>query len=371
MTVDDPAQGWCLLLRLPAVPLPLLRRAIGEAGELQSLLSAPVARARELGLPPDFCAALCAADRAAAAADAAWLARSKTTLLPFLSPLYPPLLSGIDDAPPALYVQGDPAVLSQSQVAVVGSRSPSAAGRRLAQRLAADLAAAGLVVTSGMARGIDTAAHQGALDAGGSTIAVCGTGLAHCYPEVNRALAARIATRGALVSELPPEEGPRAWHFPRRNRIIAALSRGTVVVEAAAGSGSLITARMSNAAGREVFAVPGSPLNPLAAGCLELLAQGAQLARGAADVLEQLGPINGNPFENQRVSHEKTSPEPSRRLDKDYEMLLDALGFEPASIDDLVERTGLAPGSVASMILILELSGRVEQRPGALYNRVD
>jgi DNA processing protein len=174
-----------------------------------------------------------------------------------------------------------------------------------------------------------------------------------------------------LVSEFPPGTKPRAFHFPRRNRIISGLSRGVVVVEAAAASGSLITANHAADQGREVFAVPGSPLNPLAAGCNALIRSGAQLVRGATDILAEEGcsPTQLS-FPDHRVAITTDGELAPLRLDKDYEMLLDALGFEPASIDDLVDRTGLAAGAVASMVLILELEGRVEAGPGALYNRI-
>jgi DNA processing protein len=226
-----------------------------------------------------------------------------------------------------------------------------------------------------MARGIDTAAHEGALAATGGTIAICGTGLDICYPPENQALRDRIAREGLLVSEFPRGAPASRHHFPRRNRIISGLARGTLVIEAAAGSGSLITARKALEQGREVFAVPGSPLNPLAAGCLELLTEGAHLVRTAGDVVTHIRiPIEKNPDDNllsdQELASVQSATGRARRLDKDYEMLLDALGFEPASIDDLVDRTGLPPGSVASMMLILELEGRVESRPGALFNRV-
>jgi DNA processing protein len=284
---------------------------------------------------------------------------------------YPLQLAATIGAPAELFVLGDASLLARPQIAIVGSRTPTAAGRRIAATLAADLAAAGYVITSGLARGIDAAAHEAALGAGGTTIAVCGTGLDTCYPRQNRALFERIASRGLLVSEFPPGTQPRPFHFPRRNRIISALARGVVVVEAAAGSGSLITADHAASQGRDVFAVPGSPLNPLAAGCNDLIRNGAALVRGAADVLAEAGILPGQiPLPVQQLAGRAKPAVGGGPLDKDYEMLLDALGFEPASIDDLVDRTGLAAGSVASMMLILELDGRVEARPGALYNRV-
>jgi DNA processing protein len=286
-------------------------------------------------------------------------APSGAKLLARTDAAYPPQLAALPDAPPLLHALGDIALLRQPQFAIVGSRHPTAAGARIAREIARDLAAAGFVITSGLALGIDAAAHEAALAAGGSTIAVCGNGLDRCYPAANRELFERIARQGLLVSEFPPGTPPRAENFPRRNRIISGLARGVVVVEAASISGSLITARLAGAQGREVFAVPGSPLNPLAAGCLELIRQGAQLARNAADILPEIG-----------ITIEQETRDPQARLDAEYDRLLGALGFEPATVDDLVERTGLPAGSIASMMLILELEGRVQARPGALYNRI-
>jgi DNA processing protein len=302
---------------------------------------------------------------------AAWLASSGARHLRYGEADYPAQLKALPGAPTELFVLGDATLLARPQLAIVGSRAPTAAGRRIAGTLARDLVAAGFAITSGLARGIDAAAHEAALAAGGLTIAVCGTGLDCCYPRQNQALFERIARHGVLVSEFPPGTQPRAFHFPRRNRIISGLARGVVVVEAAEGSGSLITADHAAEQGREVFAVPGSPLNPLAAGCNALIRNGAVLARSAADILAEAGILPGQ-FSLTNQMFETPAPAPSGlpRLDKDYEMLLDALGFEPASIDDLVDRTGLAAGAVASMMLILELDGRVEARPGALYNRV-
>jgi DNA processing protein len=301
-----------------------------------------------------------------------WLAASGARLVRRGDAAYPAQLAALGDAPPLLFALGDIGLLRHAQVAVVGSRHPTAAGRALAARIARDLAASGLVITSGLARGIDAAAHEAVLASGGKTVAVCGTGLDTCYPAQHRALFDRIACNGLVVSEFPPGTPPRAAHFPRRNRIISGLSRGVVVVEAAANSGSLITARHALAQGREVFAVPGSPLNPQAAGCLALIRQGAALVRDAADIVPEIGiPLEMNAQVDQGVDRPDSVPASMVRLDKDYEMLLDALGFEPSTVDDLVERTGLGAGSVASMLLILELEGRVETRPGALYNRIE
>jgi DNA processing protein len=364
--------AWAAVVRTPGLGASALMAATEQLGDIQLLLRSSPTTLRALELGEQAIAYLCGTlARAEAASDLRWLEQSGATLLPCTCAQFPAQLRALKDAPVALYVMGCVEALSRPQVAMVGSRTPTAAGRKMAMRIAAEVAGSGFIITSGLARGIDTASHEGALSAGGQTIAVLGTGPDGCYPRENQALARRIHAHGALVSEFPPGTPPCRHNFPRRNRIISGLARGTVVVEAAADSGSLITARKALEQGREVFAVPGSPLNLQACGCLELLLEGAHLARDAADVLQQIEiPIEHNNNVNQRVMAKQKAPESALRLDKDYEMLLDALGFEPASIDDLVDRTGLNPGTVASMMLILELDGRVETRPGALFNRV-
>jgi DNA processing protein len=367
----DSVSAWLTVLRAPLLGAAGLRRAIAATGSIEALIACPEHQLLSLGLAAESAAALARPAHALLREDLAWCQANDIHLLPFTAPDYPAQLAALPDAPALLLLRGRRELLAEPQVAVVGSRHPTAAGRRIAQELAGQLAAAGLVITSGLARGIDTAAHEGALAVRGGTIAVCGTGLDICYPPENQALRDRIAREGLLISEFPRGAPAARHHFPRRNRIISGLARGTLVVEAATGSGSLITARKALDQGREVFAVPGSPLNPQAAGCLELLREGAQLVRGAADVLEEVRIPIENSHTVQQVVNQSGCAQRPRRLDNDYEMLLDALGFEPASVDDLVEKTGLAPGLVASMILILELSGRVEQGPGALFNRID
>ena len=373
--MQDSPLAWLTVLRAPLLGAAGLRRAIASTGSIQALLACSARQMVALGLAPEAAAALNDPPRALLDEDLAWCERERISLLPFTAPDFPPQLADLPDAPALLLLQGQRELLAAPQMAVVGSRQPTAAGRRIAFELAGALARAGLVITSGLARGIDTAAHEGALAARCGTIAVCGTGLDLCYPPENQALRDRIAAEGLLMSELPRGAPAARHHFPRRNRIISGLARGTLVVEAAAGSGSLITARKALEQGREVFAVPGSPLNPLAAGCLELLTEGAHLVRTAHDVITHIQiTIEKNPghylLSDQKLTSVQSTAGAARRLDKDYEMLLDALGFEPASIDDLVDRTGLSPGSVASMMLILELEGRVETRPGALFNRI-
>jgi DNA processing protein len=370
---DSKAQelAWLTLLRAPAISTSTLRAALVECPDVRALIRHSPHTLRALGFSHDAAHCLAQGPSAEAMADHDWLLASATRLLPLGHANYPAQLAALPDAPLALFVQGEVALLAKPQLAIVGSRTPTAAGQRIARQMTQPLCAAGFVITSGLARGIDAAAHLAAMDAGGSTVAVVGTGLDQCYPAGNRSLLTRIREHGAVVSEFLPGTPPRPQHFPRRNRIISGLSLGVVVIEAATGSGSLITAQRALDQGREVFAVPGSPLNPLAAGCLTLIRAGAHLVRDAADILTE---ISISPSENilpdQYLGDHAQTIAMSGRLDKEYEMLLDALGFEPASVDDLVDRTGLAPGSVASMMLILELDGRVELRPGALYYRV-
>ena len=304
-------------------------------------------------------------------ADRRWMASADVHLINCDSERYPPLLNQIKAAPVALYVRGSDAALLSAQLAIVGSRSPTSGGARTARDFAAFLARTGLTITSGLALGIDASAHEGALAAKGQTIAVLGCGLDQIYPPEHSGLAARIVAQGgALVSEFPPGTPPRRENFPRRNRLISGLSLGTLVVEAARRSGSLITARHALEQGREVFAIPGSIHNPLAHGCHDLLRQGAKLVETAADVLSELK----FPYTKQDlIDHADPSVVTSGvapALDKDYEILLDALGFEPQSIDALVVETGLPSPSVASMLLILELEGRVGSHAGGRYARI-
>lgn len=281
-------------------------------------------------------------------------------------PDYPPLLALLEDAPPFIAVQGDPALLSTHAIALVGGRNASANGQRMAETLAAALAET-LTVVSGMARGIDAAAHQGAL-AAGRTIAVVAGGLDMPYPPEHAALQARIAEAGAVVAETPLGTAPQARHFPRRNRIIAGLSLGVVVVEAAPRSGSLITARIAQEAGREVFAVPGSPIDPRSRGGNDLLRQGAVLVESAQDVLDNL-PVHP-------ICEAGTAPsglaEPAPDLAEDpsdlpgvRRQVLELLSPSPVMVDDIVRRCQFSAAAVTVVLLELELAGRLERLPGS------
>ena len=298
--------------------------------------------------------------------DLRWIEASGARLLLCTETDYPPLLARTEGGPPVLFVLGSIQALRSPQLAMVGARKPTAAGRKNARDFAAALARAGLTITSGLALGIDAASHEGALQADGMTVAVFGTGLDTVYPTEHAALANRIREHGTLVSEFPPRTTPVPRNFPRRNRIISGLSHGTLVVEATCRSGSLITARLALEQGREVFAIPGSIHSPLSRGCHQLIRQGATLVEEPREVLCELQ----IPLLSQGLTPSVSRAKDAGVLDKEYEMLLDALGFEPATLDVLVARTGLPGASVASMLLILELEGRVAALPGGRYDRI-
>jgi DNA processing protein len=282
---------------------------------------------------------------------------------------YPERLAEIPDAPLALWTLGSHLeLLAAPQIAVVGSRNPTGGGRATAEALARFLSACGIAVVSGLAVGIDAAAHRGALHALGGTVAVLGAGLDKIYPRENASLAAEIAATGLVVSEYAPGTPPLRRHFPERTRIIAGLSLGTLVVEATRRSGSLITARLARDYGREVFAVPGSIQNPLSRGCHALLRHGAALVEEGADVLREIAPQ----VEALCVAYDAAvaTKEKSIHVDPLRAKLLDAMGFEPTTIDALTTRVGLTAAEVSSMLLPLELEGHVEALPGGRYCRL-
>jgi DNA processing protein len=355
--------------RAPALDAQGLIAALRAFGSLEALAAASVVALVEAGLDPRAAQSLHRGDDRAIATDVAAIQRHGFTLLHAGDPRYPPLLAGHAGMPAVLWVQGDAAALSTPQLAMVGSRHPTALGASTARQFAAWFARAGVTITSGLARGIDAACHEAALSAGGLTIAVCGGGLDRIYPPEHALLAARIAASGALISEFPPGTPPLRHQFPRRNRLIAGLALGTLVVEARQQSGSLITARHAAELGREVFAIPGSIHSMLSRGCHRLIRDGAMLVEDAAEVLSVLK----IPILNQSVKcsfgESARPPATTRRLDKDYEILLDALGSGPTGIDDLVARTGLPSESVASMLLILELEGEITTESGGRYSR--
>lgn len=287
-----------------------------------------------------------------------WAQQPHHSILTLEDERYPALLKAIADPPPVLFVRGDPAVLSRPQVALVGSRNPSPGGVKAAGEFAAALVRAQFTITSGLAIGIDGASHRGALEAGGMTVAVLGSGLSCLYPARHRQLAADVVAQGALVSEFPPETPPLAAHFPRRNRIISGLCAGVCVIEAALLSGSLITAKLAAEQGREVFAVPGSIYNPLSHGCHALIQQGAQLTASVADILMELQP--------QAAQRAVPSTQQSLPLELDYDcrQLLQWIGFEATTVDQIVRGSGRGVAQVIELLLTLELRGYVQAALG-------
>jgi DNA processing protein len=312
---------------------------------------------------------ICPTDAAEAELDA--LDRLGAQLLTLGEPAYPAPLAAIDDAPPVLAVRGDGELLSRPAVAVVGARNASTNGRNLAQRLAADLSEAAdgtpYVVVSGLARGIDAAAHRGALDAGGATVAVMAGGVDVIYPPENDALYADICATGAVVSELPPGRRPQAAHFPRRNRIISGLSLGVVVVEAAARSGSLITARLALEQGREVFAVPGSPLDPRSRGANRLIRDGATLTESVADIRAVLAPMLAAlpaPETTSSTLFDGLADSAGDGLDSARSAVAACLSPTPVSVDEIVRQCQVTAPVVHTVLLEMELAGLIERQPG-------
>ena len=324
---------------------------------------------RGLGLPEAGCGALKSPDWRGAERDLVWSREPGHHILFLGEAGYPSLLAACADAPIRLFVDGDPGILNQPQIAIVGSRNPTAGGRDNAFEFARHLARMGLVVTSGLALGVDAAAHQGCLKAG-PTLAVTGHGPDRIYPPRNKALGEQIRARGAIISEYPLGTAAAARHFPQRNRIISGLSLGALIVEAATRSGSLITARLAMEQGREVFAIPGSIHNPLARGCHALIREGAKLVETAEDILEELGSLALHLATSTDETAETRAPQPSNAPDAEYAALLDAMGHDPVGVDRLVERTGLTPEAVSSMLLLLELQGHVSALSGGRYARL-
>lgn len=368
MAPDDSFAAWFRLLETPGVGRETARRLLAACGTPEGVIAAPQAALRRLAgdavaqalaKPPPLLDERLAAARA-------WLAGGADRHVVTLGDAaYPPSLLQTADPPLLLYVQGRADLLARRGLAIVGSRSPSVQGRDNARAFARALADAGWIIVSGMARGIDGAAHEGALlsthgDAG--TVAVVGSGLDIVYPPTHRALAARIAERGALVSEYAPGTPPLAEHFPQRNRIIAGMTAGTLVVEAALPSGSLITARLAVEAGRDVFAIPGSIHAPQSKGCHTLIKQGAKLVETAADIEGELRGAAAPAGAALQAGAEGAA-------DPRFGALLDALGHDPVTLDALLARTGMSTADVNARLLELELDDRVARLPGGLFQR--
>ena len=366
----DETRAWLTLLRAPGLGAAGIRELVGRHG---SASAARAAATREARVGPEARAWLATPDAAMLERDLAWLATPDHHLIVATSEDFPALLRDAANPPAALFVAGDAACLWSAQIAIVGARSASAGGLANARAFARTFAQAGNTVTSGLAEGVDGAAHEGALEGGGKTIAVLGTGPDLAYPRQHRDLAQRIAAHGALVSEFPPGTPGKPENFPRRNRLIAGLSLGTLVVEAGLNSGSLITARLAAEAGREVFALPGSIHSPLARGCHKLIRDGAKLVETAEEVIEELRGLGGLLAEGLRrrldVPTVAAPVAETAARDPEYQRLLAALDAEPAALDELVERTGLSPAALSSMLLVLELDGAVAAESGRYARR--
>ncbi len=363
---------WLRLAHTPGIPARTRCDLLDHFGSLDAIFGASQASLARAA--PDKAVGLKALQAPLApehlSAALAWLSEPNRHLVTWLDADYPRLLREIADPPVLLYVAGDRALLSRPQLAIVGSRNPTPGGRENAHAFAHALAGAGLAITSGLALGVDGAAARGALDAGGITLAVTGTGLDRVYPPRHRELAHEIAAKGALVSLFPPGTPPRAENFPIRNRIIAGLSLGVLVVEAAEKSGSLITARLGAEQGREVFAIPGSIHSPLARGCHKLIRQGAKLVETAQDVIEELGALASFAVSPTSVRDAVGRSPPGIEPGSDLMQMLDWLGHDPATVDMLVERSGLTAQAVSSILSELELHGLVAIHGGGRYVRL-
>ena len=358
---------WLTLRRTPGVGARTQLDLLNHFGSIENIFSASRGQLEKalVGKSAAISAILDGPDEAKLGPELDWLSESRHHLLVWSDPDYPPLLREIPDPPVMLYIAGNRQLLSRLQLAIVGSRNPTPMGRENADAFARSLARAGLVITSGMALGIDGTAHRGALAVDGATIAVTGTGLDRVYPARHRELAHEIVEHGALVSEFPLGTPPLPENFPVRNRIISGLSVGTLVVEAALQSGSLITARLAAEQGREVFAIPGSIHSPQARGCHALIRQGAKLVESARDVLEELGPLASVTLQTAPESG-TTVPAP----DSPMHTLLEHIGHDPVTIDALIERSGLTADAVSSMLLQMELNGLVSSCPGGKVQRI-
>lgn len=344
------------LVRSPGIGPVTFRQLIRRFGNAGAALDAvPDLARRGGGKPPQLFL------RGEAEREAARIDKFGARYLMLGQGLYPALLGELDDAPPLLIAKGKLALLDRPAVALVGARNASAAACRFARTLAHDLGREGVAVVSGLARGVDSAAHDGALESG--TIGVVAGGVDVFYPPENQARQEAMFERGLVLAEMPPGTEPRARHFPYRNRIIAGVSLGTVVIEAAPKSGSLITARLAAEAGREVMAVPGSPLDPRAQGCNQLIRDGATLVQNAEDVLEAVGPARPRVM-SEGSSYQPDAGEPLAPDQRAEQAVQELLGPSPVPVDEIVRQSGLASGDVQLVLLELDLAGRLDRHAG-------
>lgn len=358
---------WLALLRTPSLGDRLAHKLIEHTGSVEAIFHLSVESLTACGLKPKAIQSIQVPDRDRIKADLSWLKHPDKHLITFDDPAYPSLLKQISDPPLALFVQGKPELLNNLQIAVVGSRRPSPDGCRLAGEFGLQLADSGITVTSGLAKGIDTCAHRQTMAIPGRSVAVLGSGLDRIYPASNKMLAESIAASGALVSEYPLGYRPMPGNFPARNRIISGLSLGVLVVEAAAKSGSLITARHALGQGREVFAIPGSVRNPMAQGCHALIRDGAKLVETINDIFEEVGALAH--FVQESAIKSNNQPDLTKGLDAEAKLLLDNIGYQPVSVDELVEVTSLPVNILLTELLKLEMANLIESGPGGHYIR--
>jgi len=360
---------WLALLRAPEIGPANFHKLLKYYKTPKALFECSASQRAALPLRARTLHYLAQPDWDAVERDLSWNTQKNNHIITLQDPLYPELLKEIPGGgPPVLFVNGDIKVLGRSQIAIVGSRNPTPLGREIAYEFAHNLCSAGYVITSGLAIGIDGEAHRGALSCHGITLAVAATGLDQVYPKRHYQLAQQIIEKsGAIISEFPLGVAPQRSHFPRRNRIISGLSQGTLVVEAAVRSGSLITARFAADQGRDVFAVPGAITNPLARGCHNLIKEGAKLTETADDILEEIGStlMHPAPTPSWMNNDEKTE----RTLDKKGRAVLRSLGYDPALIDTIIERSQLTAQEVSSALTDLELHGYITSISGGLYAR--
>jgi DNA processing protein len=366
MMVDPGLASWLQLTLTPGLGSATIRQLLSQFGLPEKIVSARRAElARYAGA--EAIQALDSEPVGKAVEHAlAWLEQSGNSIVTLADAAYPRLLLEIADPPVLIYCRGRTELLNRPALALVGSRNATAQGTGNAEQFARNFSAAGLTIVSGLAQGIDAAAHRGGLAGEGSTVAVLGTGVDIAYPRSNAVLAAEIAVRGLLLSEFPLGTKAFAYNFPRRNRLISALAQGCLVVEAALASGSLITARAAAEQGREVFAVPGSIHSPLSKGCHALIKSGAKLAESAEDVLSELAAFRRTGFASTRVPAGVPG-----HADGPEDPLLACMGFDPVDVDSLCTRAGLPAERISAELLRLELAGRVAVLPGGLYQRLN
>lgn len=354
-----------LILAHAYVNVAELLALLDRFGDTATIVSQGEQRLRDAGLSEPKARAVASPDQKMLEAALLWLENDSHHIVPYGDEGYPELLTELNGAPLLLFVNGKVDVLHLPSLAIIGSRNPTRGGIQNAVNFSRHLARSGYTIVSGLAQGIDTAAHRGALDVAARTVALLGHGIDRVYPAQNRDLAHRIVETGALVTEYPLGAPPDKRHFPERNRLISGLALGTLVIEAARRSGSLITARLAAEQGREVFALPGSIHNPLARGCHELIRQGAKLVETAADIGAELAPLAGHL--QQKLTESTGNKPPPLDADDDYSELRKVLSHDPTSIDDLESQSGLTIDQLSSMLLILELHGEVEALSGGRY----